>query len=847
LVKKVSLLVLGLMALTSIIWSTSSGSTAAAADAPLAVTPYNGFDPLLARAPYVTDLTQTSAYVNWATTSQSPGSLQFAETSGGSCPSSVTTWTAGATPVKTSLPGPVNPVQAGPSASITGWAYSVTDGSGTTTQEYQASVQLTGLSSGTEYCYAVFSTDSAGATDLLPASESTQSFSTLDAVSTSSTKSLTFDVTADTGENYSFTSQNQANDVAFPGEVNPDQASIDNQIGQSGAKFLLVAGDIGYSGGNQSTYGDLEHVGTTPEVSNVFGPSYFPQTGGIPTFAADGNHGQNSTTLRIWPTADTAAASGGTYSYDSYPESSSVDGLTGNFPDNWYAFSTGNVRIYVIDGAWADGSDGTTNGALCPINPSYCQAYQADADEHWRTSSPEYQWLQHDLAGHPGGVKFAVFHYPLRSDNATQPSDPYLLNSSANPNASTSLEALLSANGVDIAFNGHTHTYQRIIPHQPGQVINYVAGGGGGVLEPVQAGQTCTNMLATASVYALGWSPSKTDPDAGVGSACGGTTPSSAADVYSFLKVTVTGNTVVVTPTNAAGQTFDRKTYNFGAPTNPSTPPPNPVTNPGPPTPPSAPSAPGLPASSACVAHLAAGSVVGTAVAVGGTGYLEVDAAGDVAAFGSAQCSGSMTGIPLNQPVVGMAVDQTTGGYWLVAKDGGIFSFNAPFLGSTGGTHLNRPIVGIATNGSGYWLVASDGGIFAYGAPFYGSTGATTLNRPIVGMGLDASTGGYWLVASDGGVFSFNAPFYGSTGNITLNKPVVGIMPLADGSGYRLVATDGGVFDYNAPFYGSTGNVTLNLPVIGGLSSAPTGGYWLFASDGGVFSYHAPFFGSAAG
>jgi hypothetical protein len=37
--------------------------------------------------------------------------------------------------------------------------------------------------------------------------------------------------------------------------------------------------------------------------------------------------------------------------------------------------------------------------------------------------------------------------------------------------------------------------------------------------------------------------------------------------------------------------------------------------------------------------------------------------------------------------------------------------------------------------GNGYWLVASDGGVFAYGdAGFYGSTGGTVLNRPIVGM-----------------------------------------------------------------------------------------------------------------
>ena len=73
-----------------------------------------------------------------------------------------------------------------------------------------------------------------------------------------------------------------------------------------------------------------------------------------------------------------------------------------------------------------------------------------------------------------------------------------------------------------------------------------------------------------------------------------------------------------------------------------------------------------------------------------------------------------------------------------MASDGGVFAFgDAAFYGSTGGMHLNRPIVGMAADpdGQGYWLVASDGGIFAFGdAAFYGSTGGMHLNRPIVGM-----------------------------------------------------------------------------------------------------------------
>ena len=109
---------------------------------------------------------------------------------------------------------------------------------------------------------------------------------------------------------------------------------------------------------------------------------------------------------------------------------------------------------------------------------------------------------------------------------------------------------------------------------------------------------------------------------------------------------------------------------------------------------------------------------------------------------------------------------------------------------------LNKPIVGMAAtpDGGGYWLVASDGGIFSFGdARFYGSTGNLVLNKPIVGMAATPDGGGYWLVASDGGVFTFgDARFYGSTGNLVLNKPIVGMAPTPDGGGYWLVASDGG-------------------------------------------------------
>jgi hypothetical protein len=210
-------------------------------------------------------------------------------------------------------------------------------------------------------------------------------------------------------------------------------------------------------------------------------------------------------------------------------------------------------------------------------------------------------------------------------------------------------------------------------------------------------------------------------------------------------------------------------------------------------------------------------------------------------------------GVRLNKPVVGMAPTHGNGGYWLVASDGGIFSYgDAGFYGSAGGTPLNKPVVGMAAtpHDGGYWLAASDGGVFSYGdAGFYGSTGSLRLNQPVVGMAATPDGGGYWLVASDGGVFAFgDAGFYGSTGGLHLNQPVVGMAATPGVLGYWLVASDGGVFAFgDAGFYGSTGSLHLNQPVVGTAATQGGSGYWLVTSDGGIFAFgDAGFHGSAA-
>jgi predicted outer membrane repeat protein len=238
-----------------------------------------------------------------------------------------------------------------------------------------------------------------------------------------------------------------------------------------------------------------------------------------------------------------------------------------------------------------------------------------------------------------------------------------------------------------------------------------------------------------------------------------------------------------------------------------------------------------------------------------GQGYWMVASDGGIFTFGAASFFGSMGGKPLNKPIVGMAATPDNLGYWEVASDGGIFTFgDAGFFGSRGGQPLNSPIVGMAatSDGHGYWLVASDGGIFTYGdAVFYGSMGGHHLNAPIVGMASNPAGGGYWLVASDGGIFNFGAGagFHGSAGGIHLNKPIVGMAATPDGGGYWLVATDGGIFNYgDAGFFGSMGGKPLNKPIVGIASTPGGGGYWEVASDGGIFSFgDAAFQGSMGG
>jgi hypothetical protein len=112
-------------------------------------------------------------------------------------------------------------------------------------------------------------------------------------------------------------------------------------------------------------------------------------------------------------------------------------------------------------------------------------------------------------------------------------------------------------------------------------------------------------------------------------------------------------------------------------------------------------------------------------------------------------------------------------------------------------------------DGGGYWLVASDGGIFTFGdAAFYGSLGATPPASSVVGMAPSAGGGGYWMLEADGVVQAFGnapsvAPGVDSPSIASASSPMTSIASTGDGEGYVVVDSAGQAFTFgDAPYFG---------------------------------------------
>jgi hypothetical protein len=458
---------------------------------PAAATAYA---PQLTRYPYLTDVVGSSATVSWATDrSRTSGRVRYGREGAESCTAHSVTAS------RTSIT--VNGVS-----------------------EYQWRATLKGLAPAARYCYRVEFGTAAPVIDLLGTDPSISFSAQLPA---GATAPFSFAVLGDFG----------AVGTTEAG-IDNRQADVMTQIARSGVRFVVGTGDTAYPFGSQTNYGDLNQSGSN--VSTLFGPQFWPKFGASTSFFnATGNHGLTSTFLANWPQPTAASEPDERYAMDTYCCPNGTK--SASYPSAWYAFDAGVARFYVLDAAWSSSNVGTAD------------EYKNDYDAHWTPTSPEYLWLAKDLQANRSQLKFAFFHYPMYSSNATEASDPWL-------RGADSLEGLLARNGVAIGFSGHAHNYTRNAKPDGG-IYTYVTGGGGARLQPATK---CSAPVA----YAIGWSYSTG------GSACGTLRPTSIAQVFHFLKVTVDGTRVTVAPTDSQGRTFDVRSYDFPESGPPPPPPP---------------------------------------------------------------------------------------------------------------------------------------------------------------------------------------------------------------------------------------------------------------------------------
>ncbi len=130
-------------------------------------------------------------------------------------------------------------------------------------------------------------------------------------------------------------------------------------------------------------------------------------------------------------------------------------------------------------------------------------------------------------------------------------------------------------------------------------------------------------------------------------------------------------------------------------------------------------------------------AVVGISATPDSLGYWEVTAGGTVASFGDAVVTGTTSDTSPSNPVVGIATDDATGGFWLVTRDGQVLPHHAPYLGASvdPGAQRSAPsaggTVGSAGSAPGSWRSA------------------------VVALTPTADDQGYWEVTAAGVVTAF--------------------------------------------------------------------------------------------
>ncbi len=215
----------------------------------------------------------------------------------------------------------------------------------------------------------------------------------------------------------------------------------------------------------------------------------------------------------------------------------------------------------------------------------------------------------------------------------------------------------------------------------------------------------------------------------------------------------------------------------------------------------------------------------------------------------------------------------------MLGSDGGIFTFgDAGYFGSIqeivnnllgpgypSSAWLSAPIVGLAPTptGLGYWLVASDGGMFTFGdAAYHGSVPGVLppgvgLNQPVVGLVTQADR--YLLVAADGGIFNFgDSDFLGSIPGLGASGidaavvlpsggDVTAVMVSPTGDGYTMLGRDGIIWPFgvfSTRFAGLT-QADLSVPSYPG-DVKNCGDFDVWPQAQRWFDTYSPFYGDPA-
>jgi hypothetical protein len=89
----------------------------------------------------------------------------------------------------------------------------------------------------------------------------------------------------------------------------------------------------------------------------------------------------------------------------------------------------------------------------------------------------------------------------------------------------------------------------------------------------------------------------------------------------------------------------------------------------------------------------------------------------------------------LNRPVLSMAPTANGKGYWLIAEDGGMFTFgNAAYRGSLPGygecTQRHALAMAATKTGLGYWVLEANGTVDTFGDAY--NYGSPTGTKPLM-------------------------------------------------------------------------------------------------------------------